>query len=171
MVKKFFKKSSSIFSMQQTSILSAASIIMTMVAASRIMGLIRDRMLTDRFSVTDLGVYFAAFRLPNLVFELIVMGAVATAFIPVFTAHLANGKDQAFQLASSVINIGLLLFSLVAILILLFTEDIVRTITPGFNATELALLVSFTRIMLVAQVFPLIVGNFFTGMLQSYKQF
>lgn len=145
---------------------------MTMVATSRILGLLRDRLLTDRFSVTELGVYFAAFRLPNLVFELIVMGAVTTAFIPVFTAHYTNkGKGEAFRLASSVINIGVLTFSFFSILIFLFTDKIAYFIAPGFNDHELSLLVSFTRIMLVAQVFPLIIGNFLTGMLQSYQQF
>lgn len=144
---------------------------MAMVAASRVLGLVRDRLLTDRFSSQDLGVYFAAFRLPNLVFEIIVMGAVSTAFIPVFASLLTTNKEKSFRLASSIINISLLFFGFLSIFILLFTNQIVSAITPGFTPDEIALLVPFTRIMLVAQVFPLIVGNFFTGMLQSYKQF
>lgn len=172
MVRRIFQKTSALIGKQQTSILSAATIIMAMVATSRILGLVRDRLLTDRFTSGELGVYFAAFRLPNLVFELIVMGAVSTAFIPVFTSYRsAKSPREAFHLASSVINIGLVCFFILSLLFLIFTPQIVTFIAPGFNKDELAMLISFTRIMLLAQVFPLIIGNFFTGMLQSYQQF
>ena len=65
----------------------------SMVAASRFLGLIRDRMLAARFTTDELGVYFAAFRIPNLLFELLVMGALTTAFIPVFTRLVTSDKE------------------------------------------------------------------------------
>ncbi len=145
---------------------------MATVFASRILGLLRDRMLAARFSPDDLGVYFAAFRLPNLVFELLVMGAISVAFIPVFTRYLTEEKqEQAWRLASSVINIGILAFGILAIPIFVFSTQICQLIAPGFNEIQLSQMVAFTRIMLLAQVFPLIVGNFVTGVLQSFKHF
>ena len=83
-----------IITSRQTSIGSAALVITSMVAASRLLGLIRDRMLAARFSADELGVYFAAFRIPNLLFELLVMGALTTAFIPVFTRFLTQEKEE-----------------------------------------------------------------------------
>ena len=172
MVKRLLTSTSQFFGRQQTSILSAATIIMVTVAASRVLGLLRDRMLTARFTTDELGVYFAAFRLPNLLFEVIVMGALSSAFIPVFTGYMARReKEHAFRLASSIINIAVVIFAALSILILLFTPAIALFIAPGFSPAELDRLVVFTRIMLVAQVFPLIVGNFLTGILQSYKSF
>ncbi len=172
MAKKFLTAIKNVLSLRQTTILGAALVIMVMVLTSRLLGLMRDRMLAARFSPDELGVYFAAFRIPNLVFELLVMGAITVAFIPVFTEYqTTKEKDEAWKLASSVINIGVLFFAVLSIPIFIFSNQMCRLIAPGFNDDQLLRMVSFTRIMLLAQVFPLIIGNFFTGILQSYKHF
>ncbi|MBI4999478.1 murein biosynthesis integral membrane protein MurJ [Candidatus Gottesmanbacteria bacterium] len=172
MIRRLLKAIFEILSLRQTSIIGAAFVIMVTVFISRVLGLIRDRMLVARFSPDELGVYFAAFRLPNLVFELLVMGAISAAFIPVFTDYLTEEKrKEAWQLASSVINIGLLAFGLLAIPIFIFSWQVCRLIAPGFNDSQLSQMVIFTRIMLLAQVFPLIIGNFLTGISQSFKHF
>lgn len=157
---------------QQTSILSAAFVIAIMVAASRILGLIRNRLLTDRFSEAQLDPYFAAFRIPNFVFELLIMGAISVAFIPVFTALISkNEKEEAFKVASSVINICVAALAVLSVIFFIFTPQFVGILVPGFDPDKQALVASFARIMLIFQVFPLVVGNFYTGMLQSFKQF
>lgn len=169
---KLFKRTLNIISSRQNSTLSAASVIMLAVSLSRILGLIRDWLLVTRFTPELLGVYIAAFRIPNMIFELLVMGALTSAFIPVFTTYLdTKGKIQAFKVASSVINIGLILFAIFAFFMLIFTKEISRFLAPGFDSSEIKLMVSFTRIIMIAQVFPLIIGTFFTGILQSYKNF
>ena len=169
---KLFKRTVAIFTKTQTNILSAASVIMIAVFVSRILGLLRDRMLASQFSPHDLGVYYAAFRLPNMIFELLVMGALATAFIPVFTTYAeTKGKEQAFRMASSLINVGLILFTLLCIPMVIFARQLSTLLAPGFDDVQISQMASFTRIMLIAQVLPLIVGNFFTGMLQSFRNF
>jgi putative peptidoglycan lipid II flippase len=145
---------------------------MVTVFLSRILGLLRDRLLAARFTPDELGIYYAAFRIPNMIFELLVMGALATAFIPVFTTILSKkGKDQAFRMASSIINIGLIIFALFSLPIIFFPREISLILAPGFSESEIMKMSSFTKIMVVAQVFPLILGNFFTGILQSFKNF
>ncbi|MBI3379520.1 murein biosynthesis integral membrane protein MurJ [Candidatus Gottesmanbacteria bacterium] len=169
---KLFKRTLSLISSRQNSILSAASVIMMAVALSRFLGLIRDWILVTKFTPKLLGVYIAAFRIPNMIFELLVMGALTSAFIPVFTTYLdTKGKDVAFKMASSVINIGLFIFVILTIFMLLFTKEISQILAPGFTPQEIELMVSFTRIIMIAQVFPLIIGTFFTGILQSFNNF
>src|SRR3989338_5713046 len=103
MVRRLLSRSLNVLFKKQVSILSAASVIMVMVFLSRVLGLVRDRLLAAYFSADALGVYFAAFRLPNLLFELLVMGALSTAFIPVFTRLLAKEeKKNAFLLATRI---------------------------------------------------------------------
>ncbi len=166
------KKTIYLFRKKQTSIFSAAFIIMVAVALSRFLGLIRDRMLTARFTADELGIYFAAFRLPNLLFELLVMGALTTAFIPVISRLIGRNKEaEAFRLVSDIINIGLFLFFLFAFFFFLFSDQIAKLIAPGFTSHEREKLIIFTRIMLFGQVPFLLMGNFFTGLLQSYKLF
>lgn len=169
---KLVRSTLHILSGRQTSIFSAASVIMVTVFLSRILGLFRDRLLAANFAPAELGVYYAAFRIPNMMFELLVMGALAAAFIPVFTSYLNRGNEyEAFFIASSVINIGVAIFGIISIPLILFTRQISHLLAPGFNESQIMLMTSFTRIMIVAQVFPLIIGNFFTGILQSYRSF
>lgn len=161
-----------VFIKRQVSIASAALILMLTVLASRILGLMRDRMLAGRFTPDELGVYFAAFRLPDMLFELLVMGALTTAFIPVFTKLLTNEKEQtAWGMASVVINYGFLVLAVLTVPVLIFAEPICRLFAPGFSQDQISQMALFTRIMVIFQVYPLMLGNFLTGMLQSYQIF
>ncbi|MBI2617441.1 murein biosynthesis integral membrane protein MurJ [Candidatus Gottesmanbacteria bacterium] len=169
---KLFKHTFRFFSKSQTSIISAATVIMVAVLLSRVLGLVRDWLLATHFTPSQLGVYIAAFRIPNMIFELLVMGALSSAFIPVFTAHLdTKGKEAAFRMASSIITIGTLLFFIFSLPMVIFAKEISHILAPGFTEGEIVQMASFTQIMIVAQVFPLIIGNFFTGILQSFRNF
>lgn len=157
---------------RQTSIGSAALVLASMVAASRLLGLIRDRLLAARFSPEELGVYFAAFRLPNLLFELLVIGALTSAFIPVFTRYLTQEKEEdAWKMAAIIINMSLLLLASVAVPLFFFAESTSQLFAPGFTDMQIREMAIYTRVILVFQVAPLLVGNFFTGILQSYRSF
>ena len=122
MVSKFFRP--------QTNILSAASVLMAAVFLSRILGLVRDRFLAgaffDQSTAWQLDVYFAAFRLPDMIFQLLVVGAFSAAFIPVFSQYLIRQKDSAWHIASSVINIGLLFFLGLGAILAIAQRDIKR---------------------------------------------
>ncbi|MBI5614312.1 murein biosynthesis integral membrane protein MurJ [Candidatus Gottesmanbacteria bacterium] len=162
----------SFFSRKQATIGSAAFVLMSMVLASRVLGLFRDRLLASYFSPDELGVYFAAFRVPNMIFELLVMGALTSAFIPVFTKYKSeHGESGAWHMTSSLINVSLVAFALFALPFFLWTREISRFLAPGFSPVELEQMVVFTRFMMVGQVIPLLIGNFFTGILQSYNLF
>ncbi len=117
MVKNLF----SLLYSRQTSILSAASIIMATMMLSKVLGLIRDRLLAHVFLPEKIDIFWAAFRLPDLLFQIIILGALSVAFIPVFTEHLENkGKNDAFEMARAVLNVSLLIFILMTILIYIF---------------------------------------------------
>lgn len=161
-----------IFGKKQQTVGSAAITLVIMVLASRILGLVRDRLLAARFAPDDLGVYFAAFRLPNLVFELLVMGALTSAFIPVFTKLITQEhKDEAWKMASTLINISLLVLFVFTIPVTIWAPQFSRFLAPGFTDGQIVQMAQFTRFMLLFQVIPLLVGNFFTGILQSFQYF
>src|SRR3990172_3237631 len=159
-------------SKKQLTVGSAAVVMVIMVLASRVLGLLRDRLLSGRVAPEELGVYFAAFRLPNLLFELLVMGALTSAYIPVFTKYLSDGKEaDAKRMASIVINISVLLFSVLAIPVFVWAEEVSRFLAPGFSESQIMQMAAYTRFITVFHVVPLLVGNFFTGILQSYNLF
>ena len=92
-------------------VLVTASLILTGAAlASRILGWIRLLVIGSQFGASsDLDAYFAAFRIPDAIFQLVVAGALSAALIPVFSSYRARGdEDEAWKLASSIINLVLI---------------------------------------------------------------
>jgi len=172
MVSNIIKNGSSFFRQKQTSILSAAAIISLMMLASRLLGLFRDRLLATYFGASpDLDVYFAAFRLPDILFQLIVMGALSSAFIPVFSEYISHDKEHdAWKITNSVLNASFIVFAFLAAILFIFAVPLGKIIAPGLTADQLTKMVGLTRLMLIGQFF-LIASNFLTGVLQSYQRF
>ena len=157
---------------KQMTVGSAALVLALMVLASRVLGLFRDRLLSMYFGPDELGVYFAAFRIPNFIFELLVMGALTSAFIPVYAKHLAEGQEEEAQkVASTLINLSLVILFVLLIPTYLGADWISRALAPGFSNGQIQQMSAFTRFMVVFQVAPLLVGNVFTGVLQSHNLF
>ena len=91
----FLQKGLNLLLKRQTNILSAALIIMATVVLSQLLGLVRQRLLVSIFGASnDLGVYLASVRLPDLLFQLIIAGALSSAFIPVFSDLLAKKEEK-----------------------------------------------------------------------------
>ncbi len=157
---------------KQTTVGSAAVVLAFMVLLSRVLGLIRDRLLSTYFAPEDLGVYFAAFRIPNVIFELLVMGALTAAFIPVYTKYLSENRGRdAERLATVLINLSVVILAVVAIPLFIAAPWISRLLAPGFNETQIAQMSTYTRFILFFQVTPLLIGNVLTGILQSHSLF
>ena len=88
----------------------ATGTVMVAFALSNVVGLIRQILILRAFG-TDraLDAFYAASTYPDLIFSLVAGGALASAFVPTFTAFLARNKSQsAWKLASSVVNLVLL---------------------------------------------------------------
>ncbi|OGE32997.1 murein biosynthesis integral membrane protein MurJ [Candidatus Daviesbacteria bacterium RIFCSPHIGHO2_02_FULL_36_13] len=156
---------------RQTSILSGAVIIMATVILSKILGLVRDRLLTHIFPPDTISIFFAAFGLPDIIFQLLIFGALSVAFIPVFTEYAqVKGRDEAFKLAGSIMNLALLILSLAIVVILIFIDPLTNLIAPGFTPEQRLQTISLTRVILLGQLF-LVIGSLFSGVLQSFQRF
>lgn len=179
MVRNFLKSSQKILERQNNSILSAASVITAAVMISSLLGFVRTRLLVSYFyerytwlpAGADLDAYWVSFQIPDFVFQLLVIGALSAAFIPVFTKYLKNNTDEAYQVANSMINLVIILFLLVSGLIFLWAHPLVELLTgSGFSPERVDLAVKLMRFMLAAQVF-FAVSSFITGILQSHQRF
>lgn len=156
---------------RQTSILSGATVLMVAVFLSRFLGLIRDRLLVHNFSTSEASVFFAAFKLPDLMFQLLILGTLSVAFIPVFTEYLnKDGDKEAFSFASNILNLSLVVFGVLGLICLIFVSQINSLFVPGFVGEQKVLTDQLTRIILIAQLI-LVVGSFFIGLSQSYQRF
>jgi len=152
--------------------MSAAFVITMAGLASRLLGLFRDRLLASSFGAGDtLDVYYAAFRIPDLVYNLLIVGALSAAFIPVFTGLISQEKkDEAWKLASGILNLAILFMIGIGIFLAIIAPWLMKLITPGFPPEKMDMVVIFSRIMFLS---PLLLGvsGVFGGILTSFKHF
>lgn len=158
---------------QSKSITSAAIIIAGASFVSRLIGLVRDRILAHYFGAGPImDAYYASFKIPDLVYNLLIAGALTAGFIPTFTKLFETGEDKkpAWHLASNIINImGAALIVLCGFGII-FASPLAVIIAPGFAPENKDLVVTFTRIMFFS---PLLLGLSMVlgGILQSLRRF
>ena len=133
----------------------AAGIVTLAFIISNLTGLIRQILVADAFGTSDaMEAFNAANRISETLFNLVAGGALGSAFIPTFTSLLAKEKrQQAWQLASSITNLVLILFTLTAAAAAIFAPQVVRyVLAPGFAAdpAKEALTISLTRLMMLS---------------------
>lgn len=170
----FLSKSLDLLTRRQTNILSAAFVIMVTVILSQLLGLIRQRLLVGIFGPSnELGIYLYATLLPDTLFQLTIAAALSSAFIPVFSDYLTKGKEhEAHKMASSLLALGLIIFTVLSLFLALFSRDILQIFNLGanFSAAQMDLMANMMRIIILGQLL-FIVGTFFTALLQSYNHF
>ena len=155
-------------------IVRAAGVVSGATLLSRILGFVRDLIIARAFGAgTATDAFFAAFRIPNMLRELLGEGALSAAFIPVFTeAFTKRGRESAWRLAWTILTLLTLLLVLISIVGILLAPWLVRLIAPGFQAipSKLHLAIYLTRLM-----FPYIlfigVAALFMGILNSQGHF
>jgi putative peptidoglycan lipid II flippase len=161
---------------KQTSILSAALVITLANVFSSVFGLLRERVLIGQFFNSEASqqayeAFQLAFQIPDLIFQLVVMGALAASFIPLFASLKKQNEAQAFRFTTIVMNWILLVFLVLSVLAYLLAPQITHLRTGvGFSEAQLEIAVKLTRLMLFAQFF-FAISNFLTGVLQSYQRF
>jgi putative peptidoglycan lipid II flippase len=168
-MRSLISKSKNLFLAPQASVLSAATIIMLMVVASRVLGLMRQRVLAHFFAPSDLALFFAAFRLPDLVFEVFFFGMFSSAFIPVFTKALKK-DGEAWDIAGRVVTISLLIFLGVAGVLALGAHELYRLFTPGFSQDQTNRIADLARVLFAAQGF-FVISYVLTAVLESLRRF
>jgi putative peptidoglycan lipid II flippase len=134
----------------------AAGIMLAAILASRVLGLLRDVVVSKYFGANEItDAYKAAFTLPDLFYYIIAGGALSSAFIPVFTEYVTKGEEEeawkVFSIFGTAICLGLAVLIVVGEL---FTKPLLLLVVPGFrdNPAQLDLTVSLTRIVFPAQI-------------------
>lgn len=172
MVQSFIKRGKKLLQTEHKSILSAAFVIAGSYFASAILGLVRNHLLAGRFFgglEADLDVYFAAFVLPDTIFQLLVVGAVSAAFIPVFQDHLAKSKEEAHYLSSAALTLIGLALTIITFFLIIFARPIAG-LMAHYPSDKLDLMANLIRIMALAQIL-FALSAFLTGILQAQRRF
>lgn len=143
--------------------LARATLIVTgALMLSRVLGLFRTSLFASVFGskadALNADAFTNAFAFPDMLFTIVAGGALASAFIPVFTNYLVEKRDRqgAWRIASSALNIIMALLVIFAILGIIFTREFLTLTLPAImqnNNGEPEILVQLTRIMLLQPIF------------------
>jgi putative peptidoglycan lipid II flippase len=143
-------------------------------ALSRILGFIRDLLMAQLFgTLASAQAFVVAFRLPNLMRDLVAEGAVTSAFVPVLSWYRAKQAPTEFwRLSHALLARVLVLLCAIGLVGTLAAPQIVRMIAPGFleDPEKFQLTVRLTRILFP---FVVLVGlwAYFMGLLNSLRHF
>jgi putative peptidoglycan lipid II flippase len=159
------------FFSKENTIRSASILLILTLAISNVLGLVRDRFLTKNISTSDLDVYYAAFRVPDLIFNFLILGAISSAFIPIFSDFLAQDKkSEGFRVTNMLINIGLVFMIVFGVILYLFMPHVMPLVVPKFDATRMSQSVEYARLLMITPIF-FSVSYILGGVLNSFKRF
>src|SRR5260221_11719078 len=156
----------------QMSVGRASIFMIVTLILSRLLGWLRLSVIGAKFGQTpELDAFWAAFRIPDTLFNLLVAGALASAFIPVFTGYLAKEReDEAWRVASSVMNAIVILLIGLSAGVWFLAPWIMPVLAPFPDPQQRETAIRPSRIMPLSPVF---IGPsaLFTGILKSDRQF
>lgn len=134
-----------------------SAIVMLGYLLSRVIGIVRQTVLSSYFGTNIVSdIYTTAFQIPDLLYLVIIGGALGTAFIPIFIeAYTKETHERAWQVANLVINAALTVLSVVSLAILLLADPLLRWLNPTYTPEQLGLAIYLVRLFMLS---PLLLG-------------
>ncbi|MFA6300770.1 MAG: murein biosynthesis integral membrane protein MurJ [Candidatus Paceibacterota bacterium] len=162
-----------IFTKESGSINQAALLLGSFTLLSQVLALFRDRAFAHIIGPSPaLDAYYAAFRVPDLIFISIASLASITVIIPFIVARMDGDKvtDKARKYLNDVFTVFFSLMVLVALLAFFLMPYLADLIAPGFTPFYQAKVVLLSRIMLLS---PILMGlsNLFGTVTQLFHKF
>ncbi len=139
-------------------------------AISRVLGFVRDMMIGRVLGVGRLSdIFLAAFKLPNMLRDLLGEGALASIFVPMFSEHKSD-KPTATQFASNAFSWLMAILLGITIIAEILMPFIMLGTAPGFDAAKLDMATYFARIMFFYVIF-ICGASFLAAILNAFSEF
>src|SRR3990167_2657239 len=154
---------------------NAAALLVVTTMLGQVLGLLRIKLVNANFSAigpesTD--AYFAAFKIPDLVFFALAAGALGVAFMPFLADRLAkNDKKGIWELSNSLLNLLAIVMAIVGVIIFVFADQLIHYIVaPDLSSEQLH---NAATIMRLVAFNPLIftISGIFTSVQQVFGRF
>jgi len=160
-----------ILNSSQNTVTGAAVILTIAVLLSRVLGLVRDRLLAGSFGASiDLDIYFAAFRIPDLVYSILFAGGVIVSLLPLFSELYIKDKERSWDTINNILNIFFIGYIASAVLFIIYTPQIISSMVLGFDAASVQKTIDLTRLIFVS-VFFFGVSSIFSTVLNYFNRF
>ncbi len=145
----------------------AGLVVVAGVVLSRLLGWVRTSVFMAEYGgrSADLDAFFAAFRVPDALFQLVAAGAVGSALVPVAASLIAQGEAaRARRVVATVANLMVLALLPLVLLVWLAAPLIVPVIAPSPDESKVALTIGLTRVMLLAPILLAVAAVFGAGL-------
>jgi len=160
-----------ILNSSQNTVTGAAVILTIAVLLSRVLGLLRDRLLAGSFGASiNLDIYFAAFRIPDLVYSVIFAGGVIVSLLPLFSELYNKDKEKSWDTVNNILSLFTVAYLVSAILFIIYTPQIISSMVSGFDESSIQTTIALTRLIFVS-VFFFGVSSIFSTILNYFNRF
>lgn len=168
MVKKIF----SFLSKEVSDLHEAAYLLAFFTFASQILAIVRDKLLAYHFGAgIELDIYYAAFRIPDLIFVSIGSIVSVSVLLPFITEAYSDSKEKGRKFTDSIFSIFFFSLIITSIIVIIFTVPLLKILLPGLkDSVRFDDLVAMTRILLLSPIF-LGISNFISNITQMHKRF
>lgn len=158
------------------SIRQAVGVLFVTVLISNILGLVRNVVIANRVGVTygsigPLDNYYAAFVLPDLLYSILIVGALSSAILPLLVKFDENNERARFwQVFNTLLSTGLVALVVGLVLLYFLLPVIMPKLFPGFSADSINTTIQLSQAMLLS---PLLftLSQIGTAALQAKRRF
>lgn len=152
-------------------ITGAAVIVMSSLIVSRITGYVRTILINNLLTSDQSDALLAAFRTTDLMYNMLIGGAISAALIPILSGYLArNEEEDGWKAVGSFINIVFLSMVAVSFLGVIFAPQVVMLTAKGLTGSVRQDAIYLTRVLFPSVGFMMLAGMT-NGVLNSYKRF
>lgn len=152
-------------------ITGAAIIVMSALVVSRITGYLRTILINNLLTAKQSDALLAAFRTTDLMYNLLIGGAISAALIPILSGYLAKDEEkEGWKAVGTFINVIFLLMVVISTLGVIFAPWVVSMTASGLKGDVRESTIQLTRILFPSVSFMMLAGMT-NGVLNSYKRF
>ncbi len=156
---------------KQGSIKGAAIILTVAVFLSRLLALVRDRLLAGSFGAgSELDIYYAAFRIPDLVFNVLFAGGVVVSLLPIFGEYYKKDKEESWKIINTLLNLFVICFFISFLILYLYTPEIMSSIIVNFDPASQQKAIDLSRMIFLSVLF-FGVSSIFSTVLNYFNRF
>ena len=162
---------SQLFNSQTKTIAFAAGLLALSSLMSTVLGIVRSGLLSWQFGAGETtDIYLAAFRIPDFLYGILIMGGISTVFLPLFSEFFEKQEKEAWKFVSNLLNILVIALLILSGAAFLLAPVLMKLVAPGFSPEQQEITMNLTRLMLLSPIL-LGVSSVFSGVLQYFGKF
>jgi putative peptidoglycan lipid II flippase len=166
-----FRRLTALFKAGPAGVKQASLLLVITALLSNVLGLFRNVVFYWLIDRSQLDIYYASFRIPDFLFNVLIFGAISSAFVPLISKMLTQDKtEEARTFSDQTFTWLTIVFGSLALVLAIFMRPLMSLVVHGFDPARFATAVTLSRILMLQSIF---FAWSFTcgGYLNSFRRF